>query len=144
MSSYWPLMFANRTPVLVGLSASALTWNLLFFDTNTAPRGTLVLKKSGGNRFGADCASGVPSQLISRRPAAAGGLLALLGSPSSPWNAVTVGLSPAASPAAPSILVNANADGAAEAGEPSGSTIAETAAASRDTAMAGRRIFRYQ
>src|SRR5688572_10550982 len=111
MSSYCPLMFANRTPVLVGLSASALTWNLLFFDTNTAPRGTLVLKKSGGSRFGADCASGVPSQLISRRPAAAGGLLPLSGSPSRPRKAVTVGVRPATSPAAPSILLKENMTG---------------------------------
>ena len=61
MCGYCPLMFANRTGVLVGLSVSALTWNLLFLDANTAPRGTVVLKKSRGNWFGADFSSGVPS-----------------------------------------------------------------------------------
>jgi hypothetical protein len=50
-----------------------------------------------------------------------------------------VGVSPAASPAAPWIWVNENAFDAADAGEPSGRTVAETAAASAVTATAGRR-----
>src|SRR4029453_13677680 len=73
--------------------------------------------KSGGSRFGADCASGVPSQLISRRPAAAGGLLRLSGSPSRPRNAVTVGVRPAASPAAPPLLGKEEGGDTREAGE---------------------------
>src|SRR3954449_4183749 len=35
--------------------------------SNTTPRGELVLKNAGLRLFGEDCASGVPSQLISRR-----------------------------------------------------------------------------
>ena len=48
-------------------AASLETWNPEPGVSNTAPRGELVLKKSGLNGFGDDWASGTPSQLISRR-----------------------------------------------------------------------------
>jgi hypothetical protein len=48
--------------VLVGLSSSALTLNLSpLSEAKIAPRGTTVLKKSGGSRLGVDLSSGVPS-----------------------------------------------------------------------------------
>src|SRR5881296_2452008 len=58
----------KRTGVFVGLSLSALTWKPDPGVKNTAPRGELALKKFGGRLFGAEKASGTPSQLISRRP----------------------------------------------------------------------------
>src|SRR2546426_446625 len=58
----------KRTGVFVGLSLSALTWKPDPEVKNTAPRGELALKKFGGRLFGAEKASGTPSQLISRRP----------------------------------------------------------------------------
>jgi len=54
--------------VFVGLTLLALTWNPVPRVKNRAPRGELLLKKFAGNRFGAEKASGTPSQLISRRP----------------------------------------------------------------------------
>src|SRR5262245_42169304 len=58
----------KRIGVFVGLELSALTWNPLPGVKNTAPRGELALKKLAGRLFGAEKASGTPSQLISRRP----------------------------------------------------------------------------
>src|SRR5262245_43343773 len=51
-------------------AAVALTWKPVPAPTeeNTAPRGELTLKKFAGRLFGAESASGTPSQLISRRP----------------------------------------------------------------------------
>ncbi len=54
--------------MFVGLTLLALTWNPVPRVKNRAPRGELLLKKFAGNRFGAEKASGTPSQLISRRP----------------------------------------------------------------------------
>jgi hypothetical protein len=48
---------------------------------NTIPRGEFLLKKFAGKRFGAEKASGTPSQLISRWPVADGGPAMLLGFP---------------------------------------------------------------
>src|SRR5436190_20083100 len=45
-----------------------LTWKALPGPENTTPRGELTLKKLAGKLFGAEKASGTPSQLISRRP----------------------------------------------------------------------------
>src|SRR4030095_15357439 len=50
------------------MPALALTWNPVPGGENTAPRGEFTLKKSAGRLFGAESASGTPSQLISRRP----------------------------------------------------------------------------
>ena len=47
--------------------ALALTWNPVPGVAKTTPRGELTLKKLAGRLFGADKASGTPSQLISRR-----------------------------------------------------------------------------
>src|SRR5262245_66555315 len=58
----------KSTAVFVGLSLSALTWKPLPGVKNTAPRGELALKKLAGRLFGAEKASGTPSQLISRWP----------------------------------------------------------------------------
>src|SRR6058998_2052144 len=63
-------MLPNRIGVLVGLSLSALTWKPVPRVKKTAPRGELALKKLAGRLFGAEKASGTPSQLISRRPLA--------------------------------------------------------------------------
>src|SRR5262245_57753164 len=60
----------NRTGVFVGLTLSALTWKPVPGVKKTAPRGELELKKLAGRLFGAEKASGTPSQLISRRPSA--------------------------------------------------------------------------
>src|SRR5262245_56383743 len=60
----------KRIGVLVGLELSALTWKPLPGVKKTAPRGELALKKLAGRLFGAEKASGTPSQLISRRPLA--------------------------------------------------------------------------
>ncbi len=54
--------------MFVGLTLLALTWNPVPGVKNRAPRGELLLKKFAGIRFGAEKASGTPSQLISRRP----------------------------------------------------------------------------
>ena len=54
--------------MFVGLTLLALTWNPVPRVKNRAPRGELLLKKFAGIRFGAEKASGTPSQLISRRP----------------------------------------------------------------------------
>ena len=59
-------MLPNSTGV--PLAAVALTWKPVPPVVKTTPRGEFVLKKLGGNRFGAENASGTPSQLISRRP----------------------------------------------------------------------------
>src|SRR4051812_11848783 len=48
--------------------AFALTSNPVPGVENVTPRGELTLKKFAGRLFGADNASGTPSQLISRRP----------------------------------------------------------------------------
>src|SRR5881296_224674 len=48
--------------------ALALTWNPVPGVAKTAPRGEFTLKKFAGRLFGAERASGTPSQLISRRP----------------------------------------------------------------------------
>src|SRR5581483_287725 len=59
-------MLPNRTGT--PLARVELTWNPVTpTGWKTAPRGEVVLKKSPGRGFGADLASGVPSQLISRR-----------------------------------------------------------------------------
>src|SRR3989454_5022324 len=58
----------KRTGVFVGLTLSALTWKPDPGVKNTAPLGELALKKLAGRLFGAEKASGTPSQLISRRP----------------------------------------------------------------------------
>src|SRR4051794_8465954 len=60
-------MLPNRTGVPVGLALFALTWKPVPGVEKTAPRGLFTLKKLAGRAFGADCASGTPSQLISRR-----------------------------------------------------------------------------
>jgi hypothetical protein len=59
-------MLPNSTGV--PLAAVALTCSPEPGVVKTAPRGELTLKKTPGKRFGADDASGTPSQLISRRP----------------------------------------------------------------------------
>src|SRR5947199_2195965 len=68
---------------------------------NTAPRGELTLKKSGGRLLGSARLLGTPSQLISRRPE--GKLPATLGlsPPKLARNASTTGDTPAASAPAP-------------------------------------------
>src|SRR6266481_1813634 len=48
--------------------ALALTWKPVPGVPKTTPRGELTLKKFAGRLFGAERASGTPSQLISRRP----------------------------------------------------------------------------
>src|SRR5437867_9390495 len=58
----------KRTGVFVGLTLLALTWKPDPGVKNTAPRGELALKKFAGRLFGAEKASGTPSQVISRRP----------------------------------------------------------------------------
>src|SRR5512143_3008892 len=50
--------------------ALALTWKPVPGVEKTAPRGEFTLKKFAGRMFGAEKASGTPSQLISRRPVA--------------------------------------------------------------------------
>ena len=47
-----------------------LTWKPVPGVENTVPRGEFELKKLPGKAFGAEKASGTPSQLISRRPLA--------------------------------------------------------------------------
>src|SRR5436309_15641096 len=59
-------MFPNCTGV--PLAAVALTWNPVPGVPKTTPRGEFTLKKLAGRLFGAESASGTPSQLISRRP----------------------------------------------------------------------------
>ena len=59
-------MFPKRTGTPLALFA--LTWKPAPGVEKTTPRGVFTLKKSGGSRFGAENWSGVPSQLISRRP----------------------------------------------------------------------------
>src|SRR5215213_1413924 len=59
-------MLPNRTGTPLALLE--LTWKPAPGVEKTTPRGVVVLKKSGGNWFGAENWSGVPSQLISRRP----------------------------------------------------------------------------
>src|SRR4051794_18232204 len=57
---------------------------------NTAPRGELTLKKLAGRLFGAERASGTPSQLISRRPVPKEpATFGFRGSPRSARNALT-------------------------------------------------------
>ena len=50
------------------MTVRALTWKPVPGVDKTTPRGDVVLKKSAGRVLGAACASGTPSQLISRRP----------------------------------------------------------------------------
>src|SRR3954465_14295226 len=52
----------------VPLAAVALTWKPEPGVEKTTPRGEFTLKKFAGNGFGAEAASGTPSQFISRRP----------------------------------------------------------------------------
>src|SRR5947207_3194073 len=59
-------MLPNSTAV--PLAAVALTWKPVPGVEKTTPRGEFTLKKFAGRLFGADRASGTPSQLISRRP----------------------------------------------------------------------------
>src|SRR5262245_36833302 len=61
-------MLPYSTGVFVGLELSALSWKPVPGVKKTAPRGELALKKLAGRLFGAENASGTPSQLISRRP----------------------------------------------------------------------------
>src|SRR3954452_3744334 len=49
------------------MPAFALTWKPVPEVAKTTPRGEFTLKKFAGRLFGADSASGTPSQLISRR-----------------------------------------------------------------------------
>src|SRR5215208_6414032 len=73
-------------------AAVALTWKPEPGVLTTTPRGEFRLKKSGGKAFGADALSGVPSQLISRRPASNfWPLLGLSDPPSCARKASTVG-----------------------------------------------------
>src|SRR5688572_20169082 len=68
VEEYVALMLSNSIGVTVGLDESALTWNPEPGVEKTTPRGEVTLKKSAGRLFGAEEASGTPSQLISRRP----------------------------------------------------------------------------
>src|SRR6266436_918141 len=64
-------MFPNSGRVLVLFLLAALTCKPVPGVLKTMPRArgaVVALKKSGAYRFGADCSSGTPSQLISRRP----------------------------------------------------------------------------
>jgi hypothetical protein len=62
---YVGLMLPNSTALIPAL---ALTWKPVPGVEKTTPRGELTLKKVAGRAFGAEKASGTPSQLISRRP----------------------------------------------------------------------------
>src|SRR6266496_3517728 len=65
IEEYVGLILSNS---IGAIPALPLTWNPVPDVEKTTPRGELTLKKLAGRLFGAERASGTPSQLISRRP----------------------------------------------------------------------------
>src|SRR5262245_50973984 len=77
-------MLPKRTAVFAELPVAALTCTVApaVGVVKTAPRRTLLLKKSAGIAFGVTAASAVPSQLTFRNPFAKGPFVVLLTPPS--------------------------------------------------------------
>src|SRR3954452_16789843 len=117
-------MLPKRTAVPAALPATALTWTVApgVGVVKTAPRRTLLLKKSAGIALGAMNGSATPSQLILRNPFATGLFVVLLipPRPMSARYAVTAAVISAA--VAPAAVVTLGAAEAARGASPRAAT----------------------
>ena len=135
MSSYCPLMFANRRPCSSACRLLRRPGICGCLTRTPLQQGTQCRRRRPRT-----CTSSGPAARQAARPidfpTAGGGrrVAGVVGLPEQTAERGHGGREPGGVAGRTSILVNANADGPADAGEPSGSTIAEAAAASTDTA----------